>query len=1458
MSKVRAIRWVTGCLAAAILILLGMFALLQTPFARELICSKLSSILSSTPHMEVRIEGLQGRIPFDFRIDRISLSDEEGSWSVFRDIHVEWSPLGLLRGRLLIEALEAARVEILRMPPKSEKKEDEKGIDPFSLMDDLPFVTVDRLVVSEILVHEGVLHERGVFRLEGGSGGIHPEKGIRGFLRIQRIDPGPATLLKLVIESTDRPHVFDASLEFEESSGGWVSKLLGLEETEALSFVLRGSGPVEAWKGTLQASFGKFGSIESEVDAAFKPAFSVSMEGTSTLGPPIIPPDFGQLIGPEIRFIADVRLQPDRSVLVHRAQLDGKGCRLKLDGELQYPTQELRTNVSLIVDDLNVAQPLLGVPMEGRLTARALVEGSLQAPVAGVSVGATDVKIRDVRIHSLDTDFRLRPLTKREGHGIRIAGYGMADGVAGRLENRLIEESVQWQWRADVRSNRDIFLDFLEIKNRNHRVDLAANFNVSDLGGSVSASVRMADLGDFSELFGIETSGAGVLQVHATGSARTGSATAQVKGTVHLPEGISSVPAAILGPETALSAQIQVYRGEKVAFSQVNVHSAAFRFQGDGILDIPDKAVTGTWRLSLPTLRAFTATLEKPVSGTVEANGWIGGPVANPAFAADVEGTSITWMGKEFQRVLSNVFVRNGSIAPEGAIRLILESDGIRVRGASDFYSRNHSLELSSLTIEAPRTQLAGNLTLDFEQSLVLGNIKGTSDDLSAPAPLWGEPIGGSADVSARFAWGKTHQAVSGYIEGSVLDTPLFKVGSGRVDVRLENPLHAPKGMFDLKLSGFQSPGLELDTVSLHAEDSEDGFRFDMNADGNAYRPFDLTAAGHVTFHENAAELYVKQASGTYAGSPLALLKPVVLRRTGDSFTLEDFLLDVGGGSLTASLTFDPRNALLKADFKEIPLNGIAMAQGSELYASASGLLEIRGPVREPDAHVQLRLDGCQLGDSSQDPHPPFDLAIQADYKSHRMKADVRLSGLSEKPGELSIEVPVQFSLAPFGFSFFEREPIQGHLYTQTTLDRLLTLIPLGERTLAGQLTADLDLDGSLSSPQLHGTLRFENGSMEEFETGTILRDLEVEITAQGRRLEILKARATDGQAGVISATGWMDMDDAGKFPAAVKLSLSDAVLVRRDEVTGAAEGEIELLKSDRALTVKGKLKINRLEINIPDRFSAETAKLEVIDVTKHGLEGPLDKPEEAQEKPVPDFPVALSIDIDSVERAFIRGWGLDSEWKGRLSISGTGHDPTVSGALSLVRGHYDLLGKRFNLINGEVRFSGGSSLSPKIELEAESKITGGTAFVDVSGSLSAPAIKFRSEPSFPEDEIVARLLFGRGMTQITPFQALRLAQALRAFSSGDNRGFDPLAETRDFLGLDELDVRGGEGGVTDSRVGVGKYVTEDIYLDLEKGLADGTGKVSVTMEITPNVTLESEAGPEAGTGISINWKHDY
>jgi translocation and assembly module TamB len=70
--------------------------------------------------------------------------------------------------------------------------------------------------------------------------------------------------------------------------------------------------------------------------------------------------------------------------------------------------------------------------------------------------------------------------------------------------------------------------------------------------------------------------------------------------------------------------------------------------------------------------------------------------------------------------------------------------------------------------------------------------------------------------------------------------------------------------------------------------------------------------------------------------------------------------------------------------------------------------------------------------------------------------------------------------------------------------------------------------------------------------------------------------------------------------------------------------------------------------------------------------------------------------------------------------------------------------------------------------------------------------------------------------------------------------------------------------GEKGTAVGIAKYLTDDIYVDVQKGIGDETGKVSVEVEVTPNVTVEGNVGfgstqrAQQGTGLGVNWKLDY
>ncbi len=224
-----------------------------------------------------------------------------------------------------------------------------------------------------------------------------------------------------------------------------------------------------------------------------------------------------------------------------------------------------------------------------------------------------------------------------------------------------------------------------------------------------------------------------------------------------------------------------------------------------------------------------------------------------------------------------------------------------------------------------------------------------------------------------------------------------------------------------------------------------------------------------------------------------------------------------------------------------------------------------------------------------------------------------------------------------------------------------------------------------------------------------------------------------------------------------------------------------------------------------------------------------------------------------------LSGWGLESEWKGALTISGEAPKPVVTGGLQLLRGHLIFLNKRFRLAQGEVTFYGDVPPDPVVNVLGETELRDMTAQVRLSGRASKLQLTVGSRPERPQDEVLAQTLFGRSATTLSPFQALRLASVLQALASGSGGGstFDVLGKTRDLLGLEQLEFLGtgiGEG----LQVGLGKYLGENVRVDVNQRLEQGDVSLRIEVEVTPNITLETQAGTQSRTGAGVFWKYDY
>ena len=125
--------------------------------------------------------------------------------------------------------------------------------------------------------------------------------------------------------------------------------------------------------------------------------------------------------------------------------------------------------------------------------------------------------------------------------------------------------------------------------------------------------------------------------------------------------------------------------------------------------------------------------------------------------------------------------------------------------------------------------------------------------------------------------------------------------------------------------------------------------------------------------------------------------------------------------------------------------------------------------------------------------------------------------------------------------------------------------------------------------------------------------------------------------------------------------------------------------------------------------------------------------------------------------RIFVRGRGLDSEWRGQLAIAGTSDAPRITGALQAIRGTFDVLGKTFRVTRGEIVFDGGATIDPVLDITAEVAAADITAQVMLQGAGLGAEADDEFDPAVPQDEILARVLFGRGLGQITTAEGLQV-----------------------------------------------------------------------------------------------------
>jgi translocation and assembly module TamB len=279
-----------------------------------------------------------------------------------------------------------------------------------------------------------------------------------------------------------------------------------------------------------------------------------------------------------------------------------------------------------------------------------------------------------------------------------------------------------------------------------------------------------------------------------------------------------------------------------------------------------------------------------------------------------------------------------------------------------------------------------------------------------------------------------------------------------------------------------------------------------------------------------------------------------------------------------------------------------------------------------------------------------------------------------------------------------------------------------------------------------------------------------------------------------------------------------------------------------------------------------------VLDVRRPGKAPP----------PPPDKPliITLNITVDAPRQILVKGRGLDAELGGELRIRGTTDVPSVGGSFDLQRGNFTLGSSLLTFSQGTVTFNGAGlkkKIDPTLDFVAQTQVLEVTATVKITGLADQPKIELSSSPDLPQDEIMARLLFGESASQLSALQVVQIGAALAQLTGGGGGSLNPLAKIQKTLGLDRLTVGSGPAtgaGATSQQnqgynVEAGRYVSSRVFVAVKESTT-GQSQLAVDVDLTKHLKLQTRLGngsttaqgttPEndPGTSVGLAYQFEY
>jgi translocation and assembly module TamB len=659
----------------------------------------------------------------------------------------------------------------------------------------------------------------------------------------------------------------------------------------------------------------------------------------------------------------------------------------------------------------------------------------------------------------------------------------------------------------------------------------------------------------------------------------------------------------------------------------------------------------------------------------------------------------------------------------------------------------------------------------------------------------------------------------------------------------------APSVVGDVQLAGLRRGDLLVQTARAKVNYRGGRGQAQVVAQGSSGVPFRIASNIALTpDHIRAA------ARGTVNRIDFRLARPADIRKVGADWVLSPATIVLPQGNVRLAGRFG-NGMLIRSRLDNLDLSIFnVFSPGLGLGGKANGSLDFAQPsgASFPRADARINIDNfTRTGIATVS--TPVNIAMQGTLRPEGGAAAAVIRRGGSVIGRAQVRLQPLSASAGSWMTRLMASPLAGGIRYNGPAQVLWSLSGMGNQQLSGPIGIAADFSGRVQNPQFTGVVRANSLTFEDETYGTRITNLALQGRFTSSTFEITQLSGRAGE-GTVTGRGSVGLASAAGYPIDIRLNFDDAQLARGDAIGATVSGEVAITNSRAAgALIRGDLRLPEVRYQIIRQGAAEIAQLE--GVRRKGE--PLVRPDQVNQQEAAPSIWKLDLRVRADNRVFVEGMGLESEWQTDLRIRGTSRSPEVVGNAKIIRGTFSFAGQRFDVTTGEVTFTGAQPINPRLNIRASGEVDDVTITMGITGSSTNPQIAFSSSPALPQDEIMARLLFGGSVTELSALQLVQVGMSLNTLRGGGG-GLNPLGKLRSASGISRLRILGADEATgRGTALAAGFYIGRNVYLEV---ITDARGFTATQLEVALSKSLSvlSQAGSFGSSSVNVRYRKQY